>query len=127
MPFAQKRQFPRLAISYQVKLVVEDQIIVFASAIDLSMGGIMVEGDHHLPLGTECGVAILLGKGEPGRRVVTRGTVVRVDARGTAIAFSRVLDASSESSLQLLLRSLSQEKEPSSQSSQNLDGTSLAG
>jgi hypothetical protein len=50
-----------------------------------------------------------------------------VDARGTAIAFSRVLDASSESSLQLLLRSLSQEKEPEIKSSQNLDGTFLAG
>ncbi|HJW72472.1 MAG TPA: PilZ domain-containing protein [Geothrix sp.] len=112
MAYSESRQFPRFPISYQVKLVVEDRIIAFSSAIDLSMGGILVSGDHHLNIGTECGVAILLGKGEPGRRVVTRGTVVRVDTRGTALAFSRTLDASSADSLRTLIGSLTSGVEP---------------
>jgi hypothetical protein len=121
MAYSESRQFPRFPISYQVKLVVEDRIIAFPSAIDLSMGGILVSGDHHLNIGTECGVAILLGKGEPGRRVVTRGTVVRVDTRGTALAFSRALDASSADSLRTLIGSLSAGGEPQPESAKAVD------
>lgn len=127
MAYSESRQFPRFPISYQVKLVVEDRIIAFSSAVDLSLGGILVSGDHHLAIGTECGVAILLGKGEPGRRVVTRGTVVRVDARGTALAFLKVLDASSEDSLRTLIGSLSTGAAPSPEPTQaprpSLDGS----
>jgi hypothetical protein len=121
MAYSESRQFSRFPISYQVKLVVEDRIIAFSSAIDLSMGGILVSGDHHLTLGTECGVAILLGKGDPGRRVVTRGTVVRVDTRGTALAFSRALDAASADSLRTLIGSLGAGGEPRPESAKAVD------
>lgn len=126
MPFPHNRQFPRFSISYQVKLVVEDRIIALPSALNLSMGGILVTGDHHLPIGTECGVAILLGEGDPGRRVVTRGIVVRVDARGTALAFSRGLDASSEQSLRTLILSLQPEDERQAEPPE-FDDSCLAG
>jgi hypothetical protein len=108
-PSTEQRRSHRIPISYQVKLVVADQIIAFRSALDLSMGGILLGGNGQIPVGTECGVAILLGGNEPGRRVVTRGTVVRVDGRGTAIAFNRDLDPSGEESLRLLIGSLGQD------------------
>jgi hypothetical protein len=107
-----QRQFPRIPISYRVKLVVEDRIIAFPSAINISLSGILVNGAERLPLGTECGVAILLEEAEAGKRVVTRGTVVRSDSRGMAIAFSRVLDANSLESLRALIRSLSPDAAP---------------
>lgn len=106
-PFAEHRGSPRIPISYQVKLVVDDQIIAFRSALDLSLGGLLLGGNGQIPVGTECGIAILLGSQEPGRRVVTRGTVVRVDGRGTAIAFNRDLDPAGQESLRLLIDSLS--------------------
>lgn len=105
----EKRQFRRIPIAYQVKLVAEDRIIAYPFAIDLSMGGILVGGPERLPVGSQCGVAILLPLGEHGRRVVARGTVVRSDAQGTAIAFSKALDPGSEEALRTLIESLSGE------------------
>lgn len=102
----ERRQFRRVPIAYRVKLVAEDRIIGYPSAIDLSMGGILVGGRERLPLGSACGVAILVAEGEPGQRIVARGTVVRSDARGMAIAFSKALDRASEEALRALLQSL---------------------
>jgi hypothetical protein len=100
------RQFRRIPIAYEVKVVAENRMITYPMAINLSMGGLLVRGHEPLPVGAACGVAILLGKGEPGRRVVARGTVVRSDAQGMAIAFSRALDPNSEAALRMLIHSL---------------------
>jgi hypothetical protein len=89
-----------------VKVVAENRMIAYSTAINLSMGGLLVRGHEHLPVDTPCGVAILFGKGEPGRRVVARGTVVRSDPQGMAIAFSKALDPNSEKSLRMLIHSL---------------------
>lgn len=105
-PPPDERRFRRIPIAYQVKVVAENRMIAYPTAINLSMGGLLVRGQEHLPVGTPCGVAILFGKGEPGRRVVARGTVVRSDARGMAIAFSKALDPNSEDSLRMLIHSL---------------------
>jgi hypothetical protein len=101
------RQYRRVPIGYQVKVVADDRIIVYSKAINLSLGGILVNGKDQLPVGSHCGVAILLVDGEPGRRVVARGTVVRTDQQGMAIAFSKALDPESEQSLRWLLHTLS--------------------
>jgi hypothetical protein len=100
------RQFPRIPVNYRVKLVSPDRIIAYSSAIDISMGGILVNGQDRLPVGVECGVAILLENADTGKRVVTRGTVVRSDAYGMALRFSKELDPASSHALKMLIRSL---------------------
>ncbi len=100
------RQHPRIPMAHEVKLVAEDRIIACPRALNLSLGGILVEGVAGLPVGSDCGVAILLVNGDPGRRVVARGTVVRSDAQGVAIDFSRSLDPLSRRALQMLIQSL---------------------
>jgi len=105
-PYPENRQFRRIPIAYQIKLVADDRIIAYPTAINLSMGGLLVKGRDHLPVGCHCGVAILLAHGTAGRRVVARGTVVRNDEQGMAIAFSKALDAESEASLRRLIQSL---------------------
>jgi hypothetical protein len=102
-----QRQFPRIPIAYRVKVVTGDQILAFPSAINISLGGILVGGTERLPLGSACGVAILLEDAEAGKRIVTRGTVVRADADGMAIAFSRDLEPASLEALRALIQSLS--------------------
>ncbi|NWJ39517.1 MAG: PilZ domain-containing protein [Geothrix sp.] len=102
----EQRRYRRVPIAYEVKLIVEERMISFPSAIDLSLGGILVDGRSPLPVGTNCGVAILLGAGSPGKRIVTRGMVVRADDRGIAIAFSKTLDPGSVESLKALIHSL---------------------
>lgn len=104
-PAPGQRRHRRVPISYQVKLVADDRIIAYPQAVDLSLGGILLKG-RDLPVGTQCGVAILMGPGEPGGHVVARGAVVRNDERGMAIAFSRALDASSEAALRQLIETL---------------------
>jgi hypothetical protein len=106
-PPPEERQYRRIPIAYQVKVVADDRIIVYSKAINLSLGGILVQGRDQLPIGSHCGVAILLVDGEPGRRIVTRGTVMRTDQQGMAIAFSKALDPESEESLRWLIHSLS--------------------
>lgn len=106
---SEKRQFTRLPIAYRVKLVADDRILAFPSALDISMGGILVGGPERLPVGSECGVAILLMDSESGKRVVARGTVVRSNGRGTAIAFSKALDPDSLKALRMLVRAISPE------------------
>jgi hypothetical protein len=106
-PPLEGRQFQRILIAYQVKVIAEDRIIAYPQAINLSMGGILVGGRDQLPVGSHCGVAILLAPGKLGRRIVARGTVVRVDQQGMAIAFSKALDPESETSLRGLINTLS--------------------
>jgi hypothetical protein len=104
-PPSEQRRYPRFPIAYKVKLVVDDRIIVYPTAIDLSMGGILVGGPDQVPVGTLCGIAILLGD---GRNVVARGTVVRSDGRGMAIHFAKALEPASEEALLSLIRSIHQ-------------------
>ena len=105
----EQRQHPRIPIAYRVKVVTPDRIIAFPTAINISMGGILIGGSDRLPVGTTCGVAILLEEAEAGKRVVTRGTVVRSDANGMAIQFSRELEARDIEALRALIRSVSPE------------------
>jgi glycosyltransferase involved in cell wall biosynthesis len=105
-PTPEQRQSRRVPIAYKVKLVAEDQMITYPTALNLSMGGILLSGPGRLPEGSHCGVAILLADGGTGRRIVARGTVVRNDAQGMAIAFSKALDRHSEDSLRALIHSL---------------------
>lgn len=101
-----QRQHPRIPITHRVRVVAADRIIGYPEAINVSMSGILVRGTVQLAVGSACGVAILLEDGEKGKRVVTRGTVVRSDAAGLAIEFSRALDAGSFRALESLVRSI---------------------
>ncbi len=70
-----------------MKVVAGDRLIAYGSALDVSMGGILVRGDPPLSLGTRVGVVIFLADGEGANRIVTQGTVVRSDPGGNAIEF----------------------------------------
>ena len=118
----EQRQHPRVPIAYRVKVVTPDRIIAFPKAINISLGGILIGGSDRLPVGTSCGVAILLEEAESGRRVVTRGTVVRSDANGMAIQFSRELEASGLEALRTLIRSVSPEADWADEAQQQAAG-----
>ena len=105
-PSVEHRAFPRIPIGYQVKVVTDDQMLTFASARNVSRGGLLVEPTPCLRVGSACGVAILLKDRESGKRIVARGIVVRTDALGTALQFTQALDEGSRSLLDLLIRSL---------------------
>ena len=82
------RAFPRVPIGYRVKIVTKDKMIGYSQALNVSMGGILLNGDPPLQVGGRVGVAIFLADQEGSSRIVTHGTVIRSDARGNAISFS---------------------------------------
>ncbi len=100
-----QREFLRIPATYRVKVVAPNQIIELTRVMNISLGGILIGGPERLPVGSSCGVAILLDNAEAGKRIVTRGTVVRSDGDGMAIAFSRDLDADSLEALRILIGS----------------------
>lgn len=99
------RAFPRVPIGFRVKVVTDDQMIAYASALNVSLGGLLVEPTPGLPVGLSCGIAIFLMDQETGKRIVARGIVVRSDARGTAVQFTKPLDKVSREHLEALVHS----------------------
>ena len=99
------RAFPRIPIGYRVKVVTDDQMIAYASALNVSLGGLLLEATPTLPIGRPCGIAIFLMDQETGKRIVARGVVVRSDAAGTAIQFTKALEAESRALMKALIHS----------------------
>jgi hypothetical protein len=108
----QPRAFPRVPIGYRVKVVTDDQIIAYASALNVSMGGLLFEPTPSLSVGRSCGIAIFLMNQETGKRIVARGIVVRSDSHGTAIQFTKALEPDSRAFLEALVHSHTPEEDP---------------
>jgi len=60
---------------------------------NLSLGGMFVETEGRLPVGTRCEVALLLHDGEDDRAARAIGEVVRVAEDGMAVQFLRMAPA----------------------------------
>jgi len=97
------RAFPRVPIGYRVKIVTKDRMIGYSQALNVSMGGILLNGEPPLQVGTRVGVAIFLSDGEGGSRIVTSGTVVRCDFQGNAIQFAPDMEEEHARALALLV------------------------
>jgi hypothetical protein len=104
-PSTEHRASSRVPIGYQVKVVTDDQMIAYASALNVGLGGLLLEPTPALPVGRPCGIAIFLMDSETGKRIVARGVVVRSDAAGTAIQFTKALEAESRALMEALIHS----------------------
>jgi PilZ domain len=98
-----QRAFPRVPIGYRVKVVTQDRMIGYSRALNISLGGILLDSEPPLPLGSRVGVAIFLSDREGGSRIVTHGIVVRADSRGNAIAFTPDMEEEHVRALALLV------------------------
>lgn len=107
MTFAHnQRSAPRVPIGYRIKVVTDDEMVAFSSALNISAGGLLLAPLPALPVGGRCGVVIFLLDSELGRRVVAKGTIIRSDAFGTAIQFQKGLNPESTEALEMLMASL---------------------
>ncbi len=104
-PSTEHRATSRVPIGYRVKVVTDDEMIAYASALNVGLGGLLLEPTPSLPVGRPCGVVIFLMDLETGKRVVARGIVVRSDVRGTAIQFTKALEPASRELLEALIHS----------------------
>jgi heme/copper-type cytochrome/quinol oxidase subunit 4 len=90
-----QRTFERIPFSKKVKVVSMGRMAAYAMAINIGMGGVLLQSAAPLPVGSQCQVAIPIYAGERIKHMMAEGTVVRSDAGGTAVKFVRTIDSSS--------------------------------
>lgn len=100
---ANQRKFTRVPIGYRVKVMAEERTIVCPSAINLSMNGILVRAPEGLPLGTSCYIIIFVLEEGVETKILAWGTVVRENAEGMAIRFSKILGQQGSNQLRNLV------------------------
>ena len=81
----------RISIGLRVKVVPKGRTAALAFAVNISLGGMLLGAAPSLPVGTSCDFAILVPGSKLGQAIKATGTVVRSDARGTAIRFGQTL------------------------------------
>jgi len=86
------RASDRIPVSNRVNMAPKGRIAFVALAINLSLGGVLLRATPSLPVGSPCELTIHSMKGKDGQRVVREGTVIRNNATGTAIQFSKPLE-----------------------------------
>jgi len=87
-PATEHRIYDRLPSQNKVKIKGPGRLALYAIAINLSLGGVLLNATPGLPVGSQCQVALSDGSAQP---VLAQGTVVRSDTQGTAIRFASVL------------------------------------
>lgn len=93
------RASERIPTKSPVQIRANGRKAMMALAINISLGGVLLHATPSLPVGSTCALAIHQAEGIKGSQVVTEGVVVRSDASGTAIRFSKPLDQQAIESL----------------------------
>jgi hypothetical protein len=88
-PNTNLRASERIPVSSRVKMVSKGRIIAYAVAVNISLGGVLLNATPTLPVGSTCQLAIYQGGDEGGKRVMTEGTVVRAEDGTMAIRFAQ--------------------------------------
>lgn len=83
-----EREFDRLPVQNKVKVIGKGRMGMYAIAINMSLGGVLLSATPALPVGSRCDVTLFDG-GE--HSILAKGTVVRSNAEGTAIRFVSTL------------------------------------
>lgn len=100
MSLQDQRRFVRVTVGLSVEIVVPGQGMIVGRLRDVGLGGLFVECEERLPLGTGCMLAVVLDGAEPPVRIEGVGQVIRAGGGGLAIQIAGV----EESSLAHLLR-----------------------
>ena len=58
--------------------------------VDISLGGMLIEGECELELNSEVAVTVLLGEDAAGQVIEAIGRVARCDARGVGVEFTEL-------------------------------------
>ncbi|ANA40700.1 MULTISPECIES: PilZ domain-containing protein [Geobacter] len=84
-----KRRFTRVPFVVSAT-VTRGEISFTGEVVDLSLNGMFVKTEEQPAIGEEVEVVISLAEGSPSLNVELAGEVVRADASGVAIRFSRI-------------------------------------
>jgi len=86
------RAFERVPLNHEVKVTSTGRFSARAMAVNLSLGGILLAAPGALAVGSPCEVALQMPGGNALDPITATGRIVRSDAGGTAIQFSKPLE-----------------------------------
>lgn len=106
----ERRKFTRVPIAIDVDLFADRGVRLSGRTKDVSMKGVYFVCDQHVPVGTECQIAFLLGGRHPHALVLpvhlclkANGRIVRVSDSGMGIELTEIVGKDSFEYLRCLL------------------------
>lgn len=86
-----KREFSRVETHPRARLTLPTgEEIMTGFIVDISLGGMLIEGACDLELNSEVMVTVLLGEDAAGQVIEAIGKVARCDARGIGVEFTEL-------------------------------------
>lgn len=100
---ANRREFTRVRVNILSELRSGGSVEINGTLANVSMNGMFLNTESHLPENTTCEISLLLEGGGETVTIRTEGTVIRNDPRGMAIQFTKILGPDSLTHLQNLV------------------------
>ncbi len=98
-----RREFTRVRVNLLTELRSGESVDIAGTLSNVSMSGLFLTCATRLPADTPCEVSLLLEGGEETMSIQTEGKVIRSDAEGLAIQFTKILGSESLAHLQNLV------------------------
>lgn len=86
-PRSDHRTSERIPIRNRVKVMAKGRMVAYTLAINISMGGVLLDAGPSLPVGSRCELAIFNTGAASSARIMAEGVVVRTEANRTAVQF----------------------------------------
>jgi len=107
-----RREFTRVRVKILSELRSGGSVDISGTLANVSLNGMFLNTDAHLPVEAECNISLLLEGGEGTTTIQTEGKVIRNDPLGMAIQFTKILGPDSLNHLQNLVLYNSGEQMP---------------
>jgi len=90
-PRDDKREFSRVETHPRARLTLPTgEEIMTGFVVDISLGGMLIEGECEIELNSEVAVTVMLGEEAAGQVIEAIGKVARCDARGIAVELTEL-------------------------------------
>jgi len=83
------REFTRLSIPVKIEVKTHDSEPIAATALNISMSGVLLRSDRKLATDTPCEIHIILGENDP-LVIVSHGKVLRSTQNELAVGFTEM-------------------------------------
>ena len=100
---ANRREFTRVRVNILSELRSGGSVDISGTLANVSLNGMFLNTEAHLPEDATCEVSLLLEGGGEAVTIQTEGKVVRNEPRGMAIQFTKILGPESLNHLQNLV------------------------
>lgn len=98
-----RREFTRVRVNLLSELRSGGSVDINGTLANVSLSGMFLNTDAHLPVDTTCQIALFLEGGEEPVAIQTEGKVIRNEPLGMAIQFTKILGPESLNHLQNLV------------------------